>query len=529
MRNRTVSAAALAFALVVVSGAALAQAAPDLNNPTQSFEGLLDLINQQAGAWGPRLRGYAFSLFWALAGIQLTWSLGQLAFKNAELGEVLGELVRQVMTIGFWLAFLMFSVDWCSAIVNSFRKAGASAAGVGDALNPGDMFRMGVNLATNMSNVGLIGPFEGFALAVSCAIVLLCFVFIAALMAVALVESYIVINAGVLFMGFAGSSWTRDTAMAFVKYAISVGAKLFILTLLVGIVLSSSKEWAIAYNHSDASMWTLVGLALVCAYLCKSIPDLIQALISGSSVGGGGAIGGIAAAGAAFGMAAMAAVKTVATGGAAAPLAAGAAANAAGSGMAAAGANAGGSAAGRGFQAMFGGGGSGAGQAASASEGTAGLGGRFGEPGAKASSAGSPPSAPNAAPSATPAASSGSGGASDQRADTSQADAAGENESSEPAGNADTGQSTFGRIGDALAHGGKASWALGAMTTPGMDATPDASALMGGGHTDPATEDGAGEGESDSDGDQLQANVIRPAGPVQSVPRATPPALPPKK
>lgn len=65
----------------------------------------------------------------------------------------------------------------------------------------------------------------------------------------------------------------------------------------------------------------MVGLALVCCYLTKTIPDLIGGMISGTSMGGGSAIGGMAAAGAAG---AAAAIATIATAGAAAPAAAGA-------------------------------------------------------------------------------------------------------------------------------------------------------------------------------------------------------------
>ena len=66
----------------------------------------------------------------------------------------------------------------------------------------------------------------------------------------------------------------------------------------------------------------MVGLALVCCYLTKTIPDLIGGMISGTSTGGGSAIGGMAVAGAAG---AAAAAATIATVGAAAPAAAGAA------------------------------------------------------------------------------------------------------------------------------------------------------------------------------------------------------------
>lgn len=55
---------------------------------------------------------------------------------------------------------------------------------------------------------------------------------------------------------------------------------------------------------------TMVGLALVCCYLTKTIPDLIGGMISGTSMGGGSAIGGMAVAGAAGAAAAAATIAT---------------------------------------------------------------------------------------------------------------------------------------------------------------------------------------------------------------------------
>ncbi|EOT2876156.1 type IV secretion system protein, partial [Escherichia coli] len=140
-----------------------------------------------------------------------------------------------------------------------------------------------------------------------------------AFVAIAIVESMIVINAAVLFMGFGGSQYTREYALAMPRYAVSVGAKLFVLTLIVGLISKAGLEWKAAYDHSQTSMWTIVGLSLLCAILAKTVPDIIQGLINGTSMGGGGAIGSTAgqavaglAAVATAGIAAAAALSKVA-------------------------------------------------------------------------------------------------------------------------------------------------------------------------------------------------------------------------
>lgn len=310
---------ALVSAILLLS-AGSAMAAGDV---TQSNEmnGLLRMLYQAASEWSPRLQGYALKLLASLALIQLVWTFMPLVMRQADLGEIVGELIRFFMTIGFFYAVIEHSVPWATAVVDSFREAAGTASGLGRALQPGDMFAVAVNFSrTIVEGISLFSPGKAVLIALVGCLVLLCFAFIAAFMFVTLVESYVIINASVLFFGFGGSQWTRDFAIAPLRFVVAVGAKLFVLTLIVGIIVTSAKSWLAAYTNDEASLMTLAGLALVCAYLTKTIPELIGGMISGTSMGGGSAIGGMAAAGAAG----AAAVATITTAGAAAPAAAGA-------------------------------------------------------------------------------------------------------------------------------------------------------------------------------------------------------------
>ncbi len=266
-------------------------------DPAGDYTGLLDLIQQSAASWDANLKGYATKLFWGLAVIHFVWTFFPLVFKQADFGEIIGELIRFILTVGFFFSLLLFSKDWAEAVVESFRIAGSSAAGLGGTgLKPGDIFTTAVELAKVIGDTSTWNPVAGVMIALAAAIVLLCFTFIAAFMGVTIIESFIVINASVLFMGFGGSQWTREYAIAIVRYAVSVGAKLFVLTLIVGLINQAALTWQAAYTADDASMWTMVGLSLACAYISKTIPDLIQGIISGSSMGGGAGLGGMAAA-----------------------------------------------------------------------------------------------------------------------------------------------------------------------------------------------------------------------------------------
>ena len=307
--------ALVALAIVLLAGSGLAMAQADLHAPSQAFSGLLELIRNKANQWSAPLQAYAQQLFWSLVAIDLVLIFGPMVMRNADTGEILGELMKFALTIGLFASFLIYSTTWSEAIVNSFRQAGATAAGVGLQLTPGDLFSLGVELAYTVSDVGTgFNPGMAMSIALSTIIILLCFAFIAAFMALTLVQSYVLIFASVLFMGFGGSKFTRDYAIAPIRTTAAIGAKLFVLQLLVGLIMNAARDLQAVYQHDNTSMFTLVGLAIVCALLCKSVPELMEGMISGTSSSGGGVIGGMAAAGAAFGAGAMAGLHAAAQG-----------------------------------------------------------------------------------------------------------------------------------------------------------------------------------------------------------------------
>lgn len=499
------------------------------------FTGLLELIQSNAANWSARLEGYALNVFVILALIQLVWTFYPLVFKQADLGEIVGELIRFIVVTGFFYALLTNCTTWAGNVVDSFRQAGSSAAGLGSTgLKPGDMFDVAVQLADTVNNVDTWNPAVTFAVNLAACLVLLCFAFVAAFMGLTIIESYIVINASVLFMGFGGSSWTRDYAIAMLRYAVAVGAKLFVLTLLVGLIITSAKDWQAAYNAetavNDSSMWTMVGLALTCAYFAKTLPELVAGLITGVSPGGGHTVGMMAGAAAAGAAAAAGVAATAATGGAAAPLAAGGAAAASGGAAAGGGAAAAGSGLAGSISASMAGG-------AGASTGAAGL----GATGAGAGTMGGP-GLGTAATTAARVGGNGLGAATGggdragsslgklaakkaQGANDGQASPASTESAAQQTGQPGTDNANDGKgLHTALNAATRATGIMAAISVPGMEGSAglslDSPPPSSGGNEEPAEK--GGDFASD------EGNSIRPADPVtESTATTASPASPP--
>jgi type IV secretion system protein TrbL len=512
----------------------------DLAQSNTSMTGLLVLIQNASNDWGPRLHGYAVTVFWSLALIQFIWTFVPLVFKQADFSELIGELIRFLMIIGFFNILLDHSTEWAGAIIDSFRQAGAHAASLPTSeLMPGDMFAMAVEFSRSiLSGISIFNGSLNIVVALAALIVLLSFSFIAAFVFVTLVEAYIVINASVLFMAFGASQWTREYTLAVIRYTVSVGAKLFIVTLIVGLILSVAEKWQAAYTNDEASLMTLVGLSLMCAYLTKTIPDLIAGMINGSSMGGGSSLGGMAAAGAAG---AAAAVATIATAGAAAPAAAGAL-GAAGNGASAASAASGSGGLAASINSSFAGGSSAAGAGGSAvSTGASCAGAGSGTGGSSAAkstgakvggSAFGGPSGSGPVPQSSQGvqqAAKQAGKAAQRKGDDPKSEAAatpqgvqdgGRSQSTLQASQQRTGDTQEGRggvsghqVANALTRG---AGILSAISVPGMEGASSMSGGFGGDQSQ--VDSGSGSGSDNSIEASETSNIIRPAQEPAAVP-----------
>jgi type IV secretion system protein TrbL len=285
------------FLLLIAAEPALAQSACAAGPATDnSLDRIVDLYRNCARQWEASLGGFALRLFWLLAAIEFAWSSIRLAFRNADLNEWLAELVNQVFFLGLFLALLTNATAWTGAIVESFRAAGAAALranGVAAGIAPSDIFDTGVNIAAKMLEaLSITAPVQSLFVVLAALIILLGFALIAAAIILALVESYIVLSAGVLLMGFGGSRWTKDFALKTVIYAVSVGAKLFVLQLIAGLGAQIIGGWAslpegqsvLAPVNATSNILVIVGSTLVLSVLVKTVPEMIQGLINGTAI-----------------------------------------------------------------------------------------------------------------------------------------------------------------------------------------------------------------------------------------------------
>jgi len=206
-----------------------------LNDIVRDYESI-------TAAWFNSLFPIAQGVFWTLVLIELIWSAIWWVVDREDGLGVVTALLRKVLAVGFFYAFLLNGGTWTRAVIRGFSQAGSSASGLAD-LSPTGVFDQGLALANKILNavegLGILEKvFPSLVASLTALVVVVSFAIIAAQLLVALVESFIVIGAGVLFIGFSGARWTKFFTERYLSYVASVGVKLFVLYLIMGVGMS---------------------------------------------------------------------------------------------------------------------------------------------------------------------------------------------------------------------------------------------------------------------------------------------------
>ena len=252
-----------------------------LNDIVRDYESI-------SGAWFGALFPIAQAVFWTLVLIELVWSAIWWAIDREDGLGVVTALLRKVVSIGFFYA-LLINNDWIRAVIHGFSLAGSTAAGLAD-LSPSNVFDQGLALATKVfsapNNLGLLDKvFPSLVAALCAVIVIVAYAIIAAQLLVALVESYIVIGGGILLLGFSGSRWTKFFSERYLSYVASVGVKLFVLYLIMGVGMSIAARWVPLLaegGFSPTPLLHVTGGALVFLFLTWHIPSVAGAMMAGA-------------------------------------------------------------------------------------------------------------------------------------------------------------------------------------------------------------------------------------------------------
>jgi type IV secretion system protein TrbL len=269
--------------------------------------------NQSGGLFGSVL-GMATRTFWLLAVIELCWAAAIWAFERDNLSSLAMEMIKKIMFIGFFYALLLNGQTWIPSIVAGFQQVGESQGGV--TLSTDGILTQGIQTMATLwaatvtaskalefapeeaDGFGIPGVdaahdygMEGADFTILVALLVVAsYTIVAAQYFMIKAESTILLAAGAIFLGLGSSSWTKDYAQKYINYAITVGVRLLVLTLILSYTMNVINKLGgpgVTIFTGPVGVLEIAGATLLQALLAMKAPELASTLLAG---GGGAAL-----------------------------------------------------------------------------------------------------------------------------------------------------------------------------------------------------------------------------------------------
>lgn len=313
------------IALILMIPVFAIAASPDLSMCSlSSSNGILDSILSDyynaTSNWKTTLAPTAVKLFWFWFTAEFLW---QLTFKKILANDLSKLYVFFVVRIFTAYMFAQIFVDptFYTGIITYFTNLGSSAGNFSinassgnpfNSLSPSGIMNIGACMWNSvfgfLDGSSILDIVKAIIFAMPMLLTCLAVFIISALMALGLImtalEAYIVMNAGIILCGFAGSSWTQSYWQKYLSYVGGVAIRLFVLCLILGLMKTNilaqfSSLTSLASITDFGIAWSIIIKILISmvvyAYLALKVPAMAGAMLTGTvSAGLGDVIAGAA-------------------------------------------------------------------------------------------------------------------------------------------------------------------------------------------------------------------------------------------
>jgi type IV secretion system protein TrbL len=244
--------------------------------------------------WLNRLLPVAQHTFAGLAIVELAVSALLWGLRRTSLEEICANFLLKFLVLSFCYTLITFFPFWVPAITHGFETAGQIASGT-TTVNPTQILEYGEQLSLDLllaaNDFGLFThPSASLVSTLVAFLVWLSYAMIAVQLLLVLVESYVVLSTGVLFLGFAGFRATAPLADNYLLYAVRVGVKIFFLYALVAVGTTLVPRWqAIAtgasadYPANLKPIYEVLAGSLTFVFLVWRIPGAAAANLTGNA------------------------------------------------------------------------------------------------------------------------------------------------------------------------------------------------------------------------------------------------------
>ncbi|NDV28779.1 type IV secretion system protein, partial [Desulfovibrio sp. JC010] len=208
---------ALLVLFMAADASANASVAGTATADTQILSRIATEFHAKAGKWDDLLTEHAKVLFRLLLILDVCFLGFRIATKQTGIDEAMAEFIMLMLYAGLMFAILIYYKEWTNQIIIGLSKT-AQELGA-PPVTAGSIFLAGVQVFDTMLSSMSWDIAKSAGLVLVAIAICISFSMIAAQVILVKCEAYIVLNAGIILLGFSGSKITRDYAINFIKYA----------------------------------------------------------------------------------------------------------------------------------------------------------------------------------------------------------------------------------------------------------------------------------------------------------------------
>ena len=301
LSNKWICIFTFALLLLFITNFARAEGS---NTTTDVFEAFRRQLT--SGSLVSTLQSYGKKLFILLFSAQLSWNFIKLHLDGKWDFQALFLMVlREIIVAGMFYYLAKNGITLFTNVINGFKNTGMSLSGLGGEFSPLTIVAKSYDVISQMWSTATKdpGPIDTVVVAIQLLIptVFIVYAFVQVAMVAAVTYMRALVSAAILvyFLGFGGSDYTRDIAIASIKTVFMQAVELFTIIILVGIMNTVIPTLTENMAGSDGISWFKVGLELAFATfvmqgLVSSLPSMVSGVITGagqSSAGSNAAMG----------------------------------------------------------------------------------------------------------------------------------------------------------------------------------------------------------------------------------------------
>ncbi|MDR2893510.1 MAG: P-type conjugative transfer protein TrbL [Deltaproteobacteria bacterium] len=249
---------------------------------------VIDKFFNTSQEWAGKLEGSVKNLFVIFFTLEIVMLGITALIKRESLEDIFGNLIMAAVSGGLILVCIVNYAEWSKAIMIGMTEFTGlldydSRNVIVSPLDKGfEVFSAIMGKMSFTSPIMSLGYFIGGLM------ILICFALITIQIIYVKCEAFVAVGASFILLGFGGCSFFRDYVMNLLRYVISVGFKLYVLYVVLGLGFAFIQDLIIIPEYLTYDvLGALLVIALILLALTKALPDVVAGIIQGAHVNTG--------------------------------------------------------------------------------------------------------------------------------------------------------------------------------------------------------------------------------------------------